>query len=264
MLYTPDDGATILPVAVNLTETSVTILTDELPGGPTARFIVRANDGWNIGEDASDPALSVSNRAPIISFEASDFEFTDDLPSGLFVSAWDPEDGFLTEDQIEWTLDGQVIATGFSPVAMLAAGSGLTLKATATDSSGIAVNAQKTIEVIAAQDGDADGDGITDDADNCPETPNAGQEDEDGDGVGDACKGGIIGGSDSDGIDDEDDNCPADANPDQADADGNGIGDACEGCGACGAMEPATFALLIIGLIGTHRRRRSQSGRHDT
>src|SRR5690606_16382578 len=53
----------------------------------------------------------------------------------LAAMAYDPEDGVLMGDAIEWTLDGSLvpIATGMQPVVMIEKGAH-TLRATATDS----------------------------------------------------------------------------------------------------------------------------------
>jgi hypothetical protein len=102
------------------------------------------------------------------------------------------------------------------------------------------------LALLAACQGDADGDGISDADDVCPELADPDQLDTDADGHGDACDtcpndaaiepdDGCPDGvdptdTDDDGVPDTNDTCPNVADPDQADADNDGLGDACDDC----------------------------------
>jgi len=149
VFYMPDDE-TRLPVAVGLTGVdAVVVPTALLPAGPAPRFIVRASDGWNIAEDASDPALTVVDRLPqveIVEPTAETF-LTDANPVALNAVAYDAEDG-LFSDEVVWTLDDDPdpIATGAQAVVLLGGGEHV-IRASVTDSADQRVSDEQTISV---------------------------------------------------------------------------------------------------------------------
>jgi len=155
VLYTPDDGMTVLPLATDLHDTfTLSVSAAGLPGGGPARFIVRANDGWNIAEDASDPPFTVGDRLPtvMIARPGSGERFFEARPIGLLGSALDPEDGFLMGEALTWHLDDVTtppLAIGMEPVVMIPEGQH-TLRLTARDSFGHVVSDQVPIEIVPA------------------------------------------------------------------------------------------------------------------
>lgn len=154
VLYTPDDGATIIPLAIHLVSTtSLTVNTDMLPGPGPARFIVEASDGWNVGRAMSDPPMTVGDRPPtplILTPEASD-----DLAALTLVemqgAGIDPEDGILDGASMVWTIDGDPtpLGNGAELAVMLTAGM-QTLRLTATDSFGNVAEDTLSIDVAEA------------------------------------------------------------------------------------------------------------------
>jgi hypothetical protein len=149
VLYTPDGGATVLPVAVELEgASSLTAGLDELPGGATGRFIVRVTDGWHEAEDASDPALSLPDRTPAAFVQVPWGD--EGPPVGETVSilglAHDPEDGVLTGAALEWRVDGAEMSQGTGVVFRAAFAEGEhTVLLTATDSTGKSATAEARI-----------------------------------------------------------------------------------------------------------------------
>jgi hypothetical protein len=158
ILYTPDGGATVLPVAVELQgRTSFTVGLDELPGGSAARFIVRVTDGWHQAEDASDPALSLLDRTPsaFVRVQWGD----EGPPVGETVSilglAHDPEDGVLTGAALEWWVDDSEESQGTGVIFRTAFAEGEhTVRLTATDSTGKSVTAEVRIVAGGCAPGD--------------------------------------------------------------------------------------------------------------
>jgi hypothetical protein len=144
VLYTPDGGNTILPLATNLQSTTTfAVDAGQLPGGGPARFIVRASDGWNQSEAVSDPPFTVSDRTPTVRIAqpANADAFLTDSPVGLLGLAYDQEDGALTSGSLVWTIDGvtsPTFATGIGPTVLIPEGTH-TLRLTATDSFGHSV-----------------------------------------------------------------------------------------------------------------------------
>lgn len=138
VLYSPDGGATRLPVAVDLESlNSIKIPTDQLPTGPAPVFMVTVSDGWDQVGDMSDPPLSVPDREPQvkITHPQPDSKIYADVGLGLFGAALDAEDGILLDSSLVWTLDGIDIAEGMDPTVLIPAGPH-TLRLTATDSFG--------------------------------------------------------------------------------------------------------------------------------
>lgn len=64
--YSPDDGASWVPIASNVRGTEYAIDTSILPGGTMGRIRVVATDGVNTAEDISDAAFSLARKPPEI------------------------------------------------------------------------------------------------------------------------------------------------------------------------------------------------------
>ena len=103
--YSSDDGATWLPVAVNLTGTnSFELDLSYLPGGTACRVQVQASDGWHTAGDTS-ASFQVPGKAPL----AGILEPLDGAvlaaPVTLQGYGYDLEDGQLDGAALAWSSD---------------------------------------------------------------------------------------------------------------------------------------------------------------
>lgn len=101
-------------------------------------------------------------------------------PVALLAVASDPQDGDISA-AVTWSSDIDGSVTSPAPLSIGAH----TLTASVTDSSGLAAEATVQVNVLAGND--MDGDGVADTADNCPTVANPEQGDYDNDGIGDFC-----------------------------------------------------------------------------
>ena len=119
--YSPDGGATFVPLAVNLTASSFVLDTRAIAGTTNADGLLRliATDGLNTSMD--EVPVSVPDRKPptVLIIEPATPEPGED-PSPIYVRdgsplimvghGYDPEDGFLPDQSLEWfsSLDGRL------------------------------------------------------------------------------------------------------------------------------------------------------------
>jgi Ca2+-binding RTX toxin-like protein len=106
--YSPDGGASWLPVATQLEQTSLTIPRSKLKGSADALFRVTANDGFREGVDASDATFTVAGNAPTLSLSrALDHRvFVGGQTVSFEALAYDTEDESLPDSAYGWTADG--------------------------------------------------------------------------------------------------------------------------------------------------------------
>jgi hypothetical protein len=140
VLFTHDGGRTVVPAGVDLAGIdSYAVDAAELPGGPEARFIVEASDGWHRARAQSDPPFSLADAAPTpgIRHPADGAVLEPDVQVTISGFAYDLEDGFLVKDALRWFLDGaaEPIASGRDALVEFAPGEH-TLRLAATDSAG--------------------------------------------------------------------------------------------------------------------------------
>ncbi|MFH1738148.1 MAG: right-handed parallel beta-helix repeat-containing protein, partial [bacterium] len=105
VLYTPDAGATILPIACSLTGVNSTIVyTAYLPASGEPKFIVRASDGWNEGELMSGLPVSIDNHEPSVQIAqpADGQSVFADRAVSLSGFGYDVEDGLLVNNRLLW------------------------------------------------------------------------------------------------------------------------------------------------------------------
>ncbi|MFH1743926.1 MAG: right-handed parallel beta-helix repeat-containing protein, partial [bacterium] len=152
VLYTPDNGETIIPLAIDITGTnSMGVTTDMLPGSDEGRFIVRACDGWNQGELISDVLLSITDHEPSVKITRPSAQ--DELVAAeriLFTgSAYDWEDGVLMDESVIWTLveDSSILGYGLDTLVTLPVGQH-TICLTVEDSSGNVISDEVTVTVV--------------------------------------------------------------------------------------------------------------------
>ncbi|MCA9284012.1 MAG: hypothetical protein KDA22_02265, partial [Phycisphaerales bacterium] len=154
LLYSPDNGGSWLPVAVNLTETSFQFESNQVPsskGGP-ARFRVRTSDGFNNGEAEEVVAMGLGDGNPpfvyLVAPNGGD-AFPQHACVILHAAAWDMEDLMLNDEQILWTssLDG-VLGTGVElPYSDLSVGLH-TVTVTGIDSDGMETSDAQVISIL--------------------------------------------------------------------------------------------------------------------
>ncbi|MDJ0866917.1 MAG: thrombospondin type 3 repeat-containing protein [Myxococcota bacterium] len=184
ILYTPDAGATWVPVANGLVDTRFDVDVSTLPGGDEARVRVIASDGFNTRGDGSDEFFRVAPAAPQVRIgsPADGSEFAAGAPIGFRGAATDAEDESIPDDAFVWRFDDTVFGSGREVEAVLPQGVH-TIQLEVRDSDGLAGRASIGIEVVP----DGDRDGVHDRLDNCLEVPNPDQRDSAGDGYGDVC-----------------------------------------------------------------------------
>lgn len=152
ILYTPDQGATVIPIHGDLADaTSLIVYTYFLPASDEGQFIVRASDGWNLGELWSDLQVTIDNHAPTVAIVRPTQD--DRLPVSRAIvltgTGFDWDDGSLTGDKLVWThnVDGAMLGTGTSAVVWLPLGQH-TVILTATDSDGESASDDVTFQVV--------------------------------------------------------------------------------------------------------------------
>lgn len=169
LLYSPDGGASWLPLAVGETTGSFEFETTDVPAskGALGRFAARVSDGMNVGS-AESPAQRFGGGSPpdihIIGPTANDT-----VPQGATVlmhgSAWDIEDGLLPESDLSWTStrDGPLGSGRFLVRRNLSVGTHQ-ITFNGRDSSGLASSRSVTITVTPRvyNNGNLDGVGAVD------------------------------------------------------------------------------------------------------
>ena len=153
VFYSNDGGTSWSLLADNLTDTSYDVEVDQMAGSSDVRFRVVASDGVNIGFDETSAVITIPNHAPepLITNPVENGIYP---PGDLIVfngSAFDMEDGTLTDSALVWSDDVQGgLGIGPSvPINHLNPGKH-TITLTATDSYGISTDATVTIDVAHA------------------------------------------------------------------------------------------------------------------
>ena len=105
VLYSPDGGRW-LPLGMDLRGTELTVDLEGLPGGSAARVRVMATDGVNTAV-AESGAFGVGQKGPqafILSLREGEI-LSPGRPILLKGTAYDPEDGILSDEALRWTSD---------------------------------------------------------------------------------------------------------------------------------------------------------------
>lgn len=142
VFYSNDDGASWIPVAMDLAETSYELDTTLLPGSNTARVRVSASDGF-LNTEVDSPPLTVARKAPeaTVRSPSSGASRLAHESLALSGSAYDREDGTLTGEALSWWSDRDGLL-GRGATVLVAGGtlsSGWhTITLVATDSDGLA------------------------------------------------------------------------------------------------------------------------------
>ncbi len=107
VLYSPDNGTTWRPLAIDYTATNLVMASEDLTGGGQARIRVVASDGFESAMDESDGTFSVPNKGPLTQIlEPRDGAVFDLAEPIVFDGiSFDREDGVLTDFAYEWYSD---------------------------------------------------------------------------------------------------------------------------------------------------------------
>jgi len=138
LYYSPDDGASWSPVALDVEGNQYTVTLSLYPGSERARFKVVASDGFLFAEDISDAPFRVIAKAPQAEILSPQSGATLAPGYGALLegAASDIEDGPIPDDRLTWSSDVDgFLGTGRWIVVTLSPGyHNITL--TATDSDG--------------------------------------------------------------------------------------------------------------------------------
>ncbi len=114
LLYSPDDGASWLPLVVNSGETFFEFDSNQIPasGNSLARFQLIASDGMNITTYQTSGYQFMVGNPPLtylLTPNTGDI-FPQKAPIAFHAASWDLEDKMLTGGQITWTsnIDGNI------------------------------------------------------------------------------------------------------------------------------------------------------------
>lgn len=114
VLYSADDKGSWYAVATDLTATTYSLDTAQLPGGTAAYVRILASDGVNTGQADAGPFV-VAGKAPtaLITAPADGAAYAPGQTVLLIGDGFDPEDGSLPESRFIWTSDRDgVLGTG--------------------------------------------------------------------------------------------------------------------------------------------------------
>jgi hypothetical protein len=109
VFYSRDGGVNWDLIAKEITDTSLNILTDSLPGSADVRFRVLVTDGVNTSLDETDEVITIPNKQPTPTI-LNPTSKTAYLPDALVVLqgiAVDLEDGTLPDENLTWSSDIQ-------------------------------------------------------------------------------------------------------------------------------------------------------------
>ena len=141
VLYSSDDGATWRALGNGFGGSDSTYLgTQNLPASERARLRVLVNDGFRTGMATSEPfAIAPHPPTPLIDnlVEGQRLNYADRHP--VYGIAYDPDEGSLNPEQLQWIITGPISAThtGDSITLSDMVPGDYTLTLRATDSSGL-------------------------------------------------------------------------------------------------------------------------------
>jgi hypothetical protein len=152
--YSGDGGQTWIPLATGLTDPSLAVDFNAMPGSEQAQIRVIASDGFNYAVAQSTATFQVPTKSPqiTVSTPAEGETFTGGLPIIARVTGFDWEDGALTDEAVSWSSDKDGdLGTGlWVMIPNLSVGEHV-LTATATDSDGKQGSASVHITIIAPE-----------------------------------------------------------------------------------------------------------------
>ncbi|PDV99238.1 BACON domain-containing protein [Candidatus Chloroploca asiatica] len=154
VLYSFDGGDTWRPIATDLAATELTVNLANLPGGESSRFRVIATDGVLTGQNDS-ATFGLPDKAPELTIVTPDEGATyyPAQPVALEASAYDLEDGELTDQALVWssTQDGELGNGSLLTIDNLSTNTHV-ISVTATDSQGQQTTLTRTLTIASAID----------------------------------------------------------------------------------------------------------------
>jgi hypothetical protein len=124
VLYSPNGGVSWVPLVAETTVTTLTADSGYLAGGELGLVKVRASDGFATAEDISDAPFTVPRKPPEPRINAPEDGawFLPEQTITLMGEAYDPEDGSLPDNDLEWALWTQSGSTWLGSGPLLTAG----------------------------------------------------------------------------------------------------------------------------------------------
>lgn len=154
LFFSADGGTTWALKAAAVTAQHADVDLTRLRGTTQGLFLVIANDGVNTGRAVTAAPFAVPEKPPeVVLSRTGPMSVEADEIVGLSGVAFDPEDGLLDEDALEWRSDQDgVLATGSVLMTGLLTPGTHRLTLTGTDSDGTEASASLTAVVGAASD----------------------------------------------------------------------------------------------------------------
>lgn len=152
LYYSPDDGVSWQPVAVDITETSYILDLSLLAGSSHGRMRIKASDGFLTASDDTDGTITVSDKAPWVGISyPEDGAGVSSTWLSLEGFGYDLEDGQLDGSSLVWEsdLDG-MLGKGDQLIGLALSVGEHEITLTATDSDGRKANA--TVRVVVEEE----------------------------------------------------------------------------------------------------------------
>lgn len=112
--YSPDGGNRWHPIAWNITGNSLQVNADLLPGGNDAKIRIIASDGMNTVYAETNGPFTVKNKAPrahiLYLGDGTSYDPGDELE--FTGSAFDLEDGNISGQNLQWSYEDEIFASG--------------------------------------------------------------------------------------------------------------------------------------------------------
>ncbi|MCD6409875.1 MAG: fibronectin type III domain-containing protein [Candidatus Verstraetearchaeota archaeon] len=114
VLYSYNGGATWVPIAINITKTSLSWNSSNYPGGTQCLVQVIASDGFYTAIDKSNGYFQVPDKPPFLKilYPFNDSRIPINTDFTLQCAAVDLEDGNLPEGSVEWFINGSSVGYG--------------------------------------------------------------------------------------------------------------------------------------------------------
>jgi hypothetical protein len=152
LFYSPDDGGTWMPVAMDITGTmAYTLDLGLVPGGASGRMRIEVSDSYHTAGDQSDGSFSVAEKAPFAGILHPEDGSAVGAPITLTGYGYDVEDGGLAGEALQWSSsrDGPLGSGDTLWDTDLSPGTH-TLTLAATDSQGLSGTASISVTIVEA------------------------------------------------------------------------------------------------------------------
>lgn len=138
LYYSPDDGVTWQPVAVDIPQTSYRLDLSLLAGSSEGRMRIKASDGFHTTSDDTDGTITINDKAPWVGISyPEDGSGVSSTWLSLEGYGYDPEDGQLGGSSLVWESDLEgMLGKGDQLIGLALSVGEHELRLTATDSDG--------------------------------------------------------------------------------------------------------------------------------